>query len=254
MRLEVTAGDLRADALSHPKHKVLRLPVRRNGMKRMMLWAMVSLAVVIAVAPAFAEPRAAARSNRVRNEYQRQMDSFRETLAEMQESINDLTWELAKQSAQMDEVFDSMSQAQATVMTAPSVSRRRDAGEEAAVSVGPARERARQRVALFAEDAAAQLDRAARTARTEVERKRLGATQQEMKALEEQAAVMKQRAARERGLAPQAPQPRQRRQETAPAPSAPAQVRRKAPKSEDTEITITITIKAPGANVSVAGG
>jgi len=230
-------------------------------MKRMMLWAMVSLAVVIAVAPAFAEPRAAARANRVRNEYQRQMDSFRETLAEMQESINDLTWELAKQSAQMDEVFDSMSQAQAsvattraTVMTAPSVSRRRDAGEEAAVSVGPAGERVRQRVALFAEDATAQLDRAARTARTEVERKRLGATQQEMKALEEQAAVMKQRAARERGLAPQAPQPRQRRQETAPAPSAPPQVRRKATESEDTEITITITIKAPGANVSVAGG
>ena len=107
-------------------------------MKKVVLWMAVGLALAIAVGPAFSEPRAATRANRMRNEFQRQMESFREKLAEMQGSINDMTWELAKHSAQMDEVFDSVGQMQAaaaaptraTVMTAPLVSRRTTAGQD----------------------------------------------------------------------------------------------------------------------------
>jgi len=232
-------------------------------MKKVVLWMAVGLALAIAVGPAFSQPRDAARANRMRNEFQRQMESFREKLAEMQGSINDMTWELAKHSAQMDEVFDSVGQmraaatapTRATVMTTPSVSRRRVAGEDAVVSVGPSVARAGKQMALFAEDARAQLDRATKAARTGSERERLAAAQREIKALEEQALVMKQRAARERGLALEAPaQVRRRQPEAAPARSAPVQAPRRAPEAQDNTITITITIKAPGANVSVAGG
>ena len=252
-------------------------------MKRVVAWMVIGLAIAIAAGPALAAPRDADRANRMRNQFQANMESFREQLAEMQASINDMTWELAKHAAEMDRVFDSVGQAQAqavsaqrtVMMTAPLVSRaRRAGGRDAVVSVAPPEVMARKQVAGFMQSARQDLERAAKTARTAGERKRLAAAQRELQELEKQTVIMKLLAARDaegakvqRGVVKSDQhmfysssggegEGRRRAAGPAPAPSAPsAAPRRAAParKGQENEITITITIKAPGANISVAG-
>ena len=254
-------------------------------MKRVVAWMVIGLAIAIAAGPALAAPRDADRANRMRNQFQANMESFREQLAEMQASINDMTWELAKHAAEMDRVFDSVGQAQAqavsaqrtVMMTAPSVGRARTTEGRDAVGFGaPPEVMARKQVAGFMQSAREDLERAAKTARTAGERKRLAAAQRDLGELEKQTVVMKQMAARdaERATAQRGvvtsdqrmfysssdregrAEERRRTAGPAPAPSAPsAAPRRAAParKGQENEITITITIKAPGANISVAG-
>ena len=252
-------------------------------MKRVVAWMVIGLAIAIAAGPALAAPRDAGRTNRMRNQFRANMESFREQLAEMQASINDMTWELAKHAAEMDRVFDSIGQVQAqavsaqrtVMMTAPLVSRaRRAGGRDAVVSVAPPEVMARKQVAGFMQSAREDLERAAKTARTAGERKRLAAAQRELQELEKQTVIMKLLAARDaegakvqRGVVKSDQhmfysssggegEGRRRAAGPAPAPSAPsAAPRRAAParKGQENEITITITIKAPGANISVAG-
>ena len=245
----------------------------------------IGLAIAIAAGPALAAPRDAGRANRMRNQFQANIESFREQLAEMQANINDMTWELAKHAAEMDRVFDSVGQVQAqavsarrtVMMTAPLVGRaRRAGGRDAVVSVAPPEVMARKQVAGFMQSARQDLERAAKTARTPGERKRLAAAQRDLGELEKQTVVMKQMAARDaervkaqRGVVKSGEhmfysspggegrvEGRRRAGGPAPAPSAPSDApRRAAParKGQENEITITITIKAPGANISVAG-
>jgi hypothetical protein len=214
----------------------------------------------------------------MRNQFQANIESFRERLAEMQANINDMTWELAKHAAEMDHVFDSIGQVQAqavsarrdVVMTAPSVGRARRTGGRDAVGFGaPPEVMARKEVARSMQGARQDLERAAKAARTPGERKRLAAAQRDLGELEKQTVVMKQMAARDAEGAkaqrymfyssPGGEGPAEGRRRAAgpgPAPSAPAAApRRAAPagKGQENEITITITIKAPGANISVAG-
>jgi len=254
-------------------------------MKRVVAWMVIGLAIAIAAGPALAAPRDAGRANRMRNQFQANMESFREQLAEMQASINDMTWELAKHAAEMDRVFDSIGQVQAqavsarrtVMMNAPSVGRtRRTGGRDAVVSVAPLEVTARKQAARSMQSARQDLERAAKVARTAGERKRLAAAQRDLGELEKRTVVMKQmaaydaeRAKAQRGVVKSdqrtsysssdregRAEGRRRAAGPAPAPSARADApRRAAParKGQENEITITITIKAPGANISVAG-
>ncbi len=198
-------------------------------MRKVGVWIAVCLAMALLVNTAFAQDRDPARVNRMRSQFQANIESLREKVSSLQESINDITWEMAKQYAEVDRIFESLGPAAAR--------------EARAVVVAPGRG-----VAQIVDAAAAEA------------RKKLAATKaaQELvirkRAEEARLTVAPPRAGERRA----APKPEVPAAVSAPPEArrverAPARERVAAPKSQETEITITISIKAPGGNVSVAG-